>query len=306
MTSPASPNITSYFNRGPLTTAFAPPTTCLQTLSEVVYYVDGTAESTTYYGHWYGDYTGYTCLPTGTVPGTLLASPTYWDTYWYSPGLYCPTGWTTAGQLAGSWNGLDVAGSTSGAICCPSGMNFYSQNHECSQVLSAKDTITVAATGVAVLSTLTTPITIYADGIPLIWEKSDLPKTTSAATTPLSTPPLSTSPLSTQTLTAASATATNSSNNDKSGGLSKGAKIGIGIGIPVGAIAIGVAIFFYFLNRHKRHKEELRAMTYASPRGRETLSEIATKEHSELSELPRKEDRSELPLTTPNLVHELS
>lgn len=37
-----------------------------------------------------------------------------------SPGLYCPTGWTTAGELGPSWNGLQMTGSTSGAICCPS------------------------------------------------------------------------------------------------------------------------------------------------------------------------------------------
>ncbi|KAJ5807873.1 hypothetical protein N7474_009142, partial [Penicillium riverlandense] len=296
MTSSASPDITRYFNRGPLTTTFTPPTTCLQTLSEVVYYVDGTAESTTYYGHWYGDNTGYTCFPTGTVPGTLLASPTYWDTYWYSPGLCCPTGWTTAGQLAGSWDGLDVTGSTSGAICCPSGMNFYSENHECSQVLSAKDTITIAKAGVAIESILTTPITVYADGIPLIWDKSDLPSTTSASTTPLST----------QTSTAASATATNPSNNNQNGGLSEGAKIGIGIGVPVAAIAIGAAIFFYFLKRNKRAKEEPRAEVYATPRSRGTLSEIASKENSEPSELARREDRSELPSSTPTRVLELA
>ncbi|EED13339.1 hypothetical protein TSTA_058280, partial [Talaromyces stipitatus ATCC 10500] len=114
-----SPIITSYFNRGPLTTTFTPPTTCLQTLSVASFYLDTTPVSTTFYGHFFDD-TGYTCLPTGTVPGTLLASPTYWGTYWYSPGLYCPTGWTTAAPLAGLWNGLEVTGSTSGAICCPS------------------------------------------------------------------------------------------------------------------------------------------------------------------------------------------
>jgi hypothetical protein len=134
----ATPNITSYFNRGPLTTSFIPPTTCLQTLSRVVMYVGSSTISNTYYGHWFaGD---SACYPTGKMPATLLNSPTYWGTYWCmllsdrvngilrdayvcsldSPGLYCPSGWSTAGQLAGSWNGLDVTGSTSGAICCPS------------------------------------------------------------------------------------------------------------------------------------------------------------------------------------------
>jgi hypothetical protein len=134
----ASPNITSYFNRGPLTTTFTPPTTCLQTLSINSFYVGGTPTTATFYGNWFGFEAGYSCLPTGTMPGTLLASPTYWGTYWCkkasetfrkillilcfvdSPGLYCPTGWTTAGELGSSWNGIHVTGSTSGAICCPS------------------------------------------------------------------------------------------------------------------------------------------------------------------------------------------
>lgn len=76
----ATPNITSYFNRGPLTTTFPPPTTCLQTLSRVVMYVGSSATTNTYYGHWFeGD---SACYPTGTMPATLLNSPTYWGTYW--------------------------------------------------------------------------------------------------------------------------------------------------------------------------------------------------------------------------------
>ncbi|KAJ5193993.1 hypothetical protein N7491_001326 [Penicillium cf. griseofulvum] len=292
----ASPNITSYFNRGPLTTTFTPPTTCLQTLSVNSFYVGGTPTTATFYGNWFGFDAGYSCLPTGTMPGTLLASPTYWGTYWYSPGLYCPTGWTTAGELGPSWNGLHVTGSTSGAICCPSSMSFYATDHQCREVISEKATITIGMSGVVVTSTLETPITVYADGIPLIWEKSDLPKTTSASTTSLST----------QTSTAAGATGSSSSNNNRSGGLSEGAKIGIGIGIPMAAIAIGVAIFFYFLNRHKTAKEEPHAEIYDSPRGRGVLSELAAKENSQPFELGSRGDRSELPSNTQTHVHELA
>jgi hypothetical protein len=74
-------NITSYFNRGSLTTIFTPPTTCLQTLSTAVYEVNGIPQTTTYYGHWF-DGPGQTCYPTGTMPTSLLLSPTYWGTYW--------------------------------------------------------------------------------------------------------------------------------------------------------------------------------------------------------------------------------
>jgi hypothetical protein len=175
-------------------------------------------------------------------------------------------------------------------------MSFYSENHECSQVISGKDTITIATSGVVVTSTLATPITVYADGIPLIWEKSDLPETTSASRTSLST----------RTSTVASATATNSPNDNRGGGLSKGAKIGIGVGIPLAAIAIGVAIFFYFLKRHGSPKEEPSAEMYAPPRGHGSLSELATKENSGPSELANREDRPELPSDTTTHVHELA
>jgi hypothetical protein len=172
-------------------------------------------------------------------------------------------------------------------------MSFYATGHQCREVLSEKDTITIETSGVVVTSTLATPITVYADGIPLMWEKSDLPKTTSASTTPLST----------QTSTATGATGSNSPNNNRSGGLSEGAKIGIGIGIPMAAIAIGVAIFFYFLRRHKAAKEEPHAELYDSPRG---PSELATKENSEPFELGSRGDRSELPSNTLTHVHELA
>lgn len=171
-------------------------------------------------------------------------------------------------------------------------MSFYATDHQCREVLSEKATITIGMSGVVVTSTLATPITVYADGIPLIWEKSDLPKTTSSSTTPSST----------QTSTATGATG----NNNRSGGLSQGAKIGIGIGIPMAAIAIGVAIFFYFLKRHKTAKEEPHAETYDSPRGRGELSELATKENSEPFELGSRGDRSELPSNTATHVHELA
>ncbi|EED13340.1 hypothetical protein TSTA_058290 [Talaromyces stipitatus ATCC 10500] len=156
-------------------------------------------------------------------------------------------------------------------------MSFYSNYHECSQVISARDTITIATSGVVVTSTLATPITVYADGVPLIWEKSDIPETTSASITPLST----------QTSAVTSATATNSPNDNRSGGLSQRAKIGIGIGIPFAAIAIGVAIFFCFLKRHKKAKDERSAEIHISPRGHGPFLELANGKSSGPFELAR-------------------
>ncbi|PKX88758.1 uncharacterized protein P174DRAFT_397707 [Aspergillus novofumigatus IBT 16806] len=237
-------NITSYFNRGPLTTTFTPPTTCLQTLSTAVYEVNGIPQTTMYYGHWF-DGLGQTCYPTGTMPTSLLLSPTYWGTYWYSPGLYCPSGWATAGQLSGSWNGIDIISSTSGAICCPWSMSHYAGGHQCSGVLPAKETVAMAASGIIVTSVLSTPVTVYADGIPLIWEASDLPKSTSVlqrGTSSSSFGPTSTSPLA------------SSMAHSGQSGLAEGAKIGIGVGVPLGALTIGAVVFFDILRRHRKGK----------------------------------------------------
>ena len=175
-------------------------------------------------------------------------------------------------------------------------MSFYATDHQCREVISAKETVTIGVSGVVVTSTLATPITVYADGIPLIWEESDLPKTTSASTTPLST----------QTSTATGGTASSSPNKNTNGGLSEGAKIGIGIGIPVAAIAIGVAIFFHFLSRHKTAKEEPLAELYDASRDRRPLTELATKENSKPFELASRADRPELPSNTTTHVHELA
>jgi hypothetical protein len=121
-------------------------------------------------------------------------------------------------------------------------MGYYASGHQCSGVLPAKETVTLAASGIIVTSTLSTPETVYADGIPLIWDESDLPQSTSAFQTSASGP-TSTSPPA--------------SSMDRSGssGLTEGAKIGIGVGVPLGAIAIGAVVFFYILRRHRKRKK---------------------------------------------------
>ncbi|KAG2021840.1 hypothetical protein GB937_004388 [Aspergillus fischeri] len=291
-----SANITNYFNRGPLTTAFALPTPCLQTLSTAVYEVNGIPQTTMYYGHWF-DGPGQTCYPTGTMPTSLLISPTYWGTYWYSPGLYCPSGWATAGQLSGSWNGIDITSSSSGAICCPStwprmyayltrSMGYYANGHQCSGVLPAKEKVTLAASGIIITSTLSTPLTVYADGIPLIWERSDLPKSTSVFQSTTSTSS------STFFLTSTSPPASPMDHSGPSG-LTEGAKIGIGVGVPLGALAIGAGVYFYILRRHHNQR-----IDHTQPLG------IYVR-HSGLAELSSKSPRSEL-ASAATVRHELA
>jgi hypothetical protein len=124
-------------------------------------------------------------------------------------------------------------------------MGYHAGGHHCSGVLPAKETVTLAASGIIVTSTLLTPVTVYADRIPLIWDASDLPKSTSAFQTSTSSPasgPSSTSPPA------------SSMDRSRSSGLAEGAKIGIGVGVPLGALAIGAIVFFYILRRHQKRK----------------------------------------------------
>lgn len=163
-------------------------------------------------------------------------------------------------------------------------MGYYADGHQCSGVLQPRETVTLAASGIIVTSTLSTPLTVYADGIPLIWERSDLPKSTSVFQTATSSStffPTSTSPPA--------------SSMDHSGpsGLTEGAKIGVGVGVPLGALAIGAAVFFFFLRRHRKQR-----MNHTQP------SEIYVRP-SGPAELPSKSPRSEL--ASPATVrHELA
>ncbi|GIJ91774.1 hypothetical protein Asppvi_010747 [Aspergillus pseudoviridinutans] len=164
-------------------------------------------------------------------------------------------------------------------------MGYYAGGHQCSGVLAAKETVTLAASGIIVTSTLSTPLTVYADGIPLIWDESDLPKSASASQTSTSSSslgPTSTSPPA--------------SSMDQSGssGLAEGAKIGIGVGVPLGAIAIGAGVFFYFLRRHRK-----RRMNRTQP-----VSQVYVRQ-SKPAELSSSGARSEL--ESPSMVrHELA
>ncbi|KAJ5606189.1 hypothetical protein N7510_008970 [Penicillium lagena] len=177
-------------------------------------------------------------------------------------------------------------------------MSYGGSGHQCTQALSAKDTLTLSSSGVVIASALSTSVTVYADGIPILWEKSDLPKANSATATATSSTTSATSSTTSATSSTTSRSSTSlslssgeisshksgsSSGGSNGGGLSEGAKIGIGIGIPVAVIVIGAAIFFFFL-RKKRSEN-------TSPHRRPLVSELPPSEPSELTS----EGRAPLP-----------
>lgn len=157
-------------------------------------------------------------------------------------------------------------------------MSFYASGHQCSAVLPAQATITFSDSGVVTTSTLATALSVYADGIPLIWDASDLPIPTSTSSSSTVQPTSATS----SSITAPQTSATNLSGNS---GLSQGAKIGIGIGVPLAAILLGIGIFFYFLRRRQEIKQE--PLTQAG------VSELP--EYKAPSELPADRTILELP-----------
>lgn len=101
----------------PLTTVFEPPSYCTQSyLSNCqTDAVSGTLPCyVSLYPEGVCDSNGQSCYP--AVPGALD------NTYLYSPGLACPTGWTTAWQEVRTPSGEDEETT---AHCCPSCVSVF-------------------------------------------------------------------------------------------------------------------------------------------------------------------------------------
>ncbi|KAI1374871.1 hypothetical protein F4677DRAFT_159533 [Hypoxylon crocopeplum] len=166
------PATTEYFghtitNLGPLTTTFTVSPACT-TATDTVYYANASALAS-FFGQpvcstpSYGD-----CFPSGAVLDSIVrsewATPGQDAVIYFSPGLVCPSGWTTAGTLRhasaangtssmdasgvftqDAWNwssAVDAAGlpvqviqskilsaAETLALCCPSGYNADADGH---------------------------------------------------------------------------------------------------------------------------------------------------------------------------------
>ena len=102
----ASSSSTSAENRGPITTIFTPPSTCLATTTLLT--------DTYLLNHWLsGD---PNCYPSATEAESIWYSN--WGGYYYSPAV-CPSGWTTMTSLSTISAGPSLGDGTSGYLCCP-------------------------------------------------------------------------------------------------------------------------------------------------------------------------------------------
>ncbi|KAH8805101.1 hypothetical protein F5884DRAFT_440466 [Xylogone sp. PMI_703] len=273
------------FNRGPVTSVFVPPASCLSTLTKIV---------SMYFGHEDGDYYDPACFPSSTIP----ESKTQWDLFYYSP-AQCPQGWSEATTFTSSFTGhhdstLSLGADTTAVLCCPSGYSYLDYNHRCASgfadittyltfysPISGDDAWTKGPVLTDQWVQGTSTWTIFGDGIPVWYQSSDLALFRAATATKSSTTSstsTSTSPTSTSTSPATSTPTSNSSS-----GLSTGAKIGIGVGIPLAVLALGIIGFAYYMRRRRKNR--------VLP--------------TELQGLGRKEMTDAEELAQPHVVHEL-
>ncbi|KAA6412564.1 MAG: hypothetical protein FRX48_03555 [Lasallia pustulata] len=252
-------------NLGPLTNSFTPPSSCT---INVIARDTGTA--------WQGQectddnvFDAVTCWPTATVPAPV---PPFEGWGFYSPGLVCPDGYTSA--CTASFNPSQSASfqfalssSETAVGCCPTGftcLTGQSSVQTCSLSATSvtlsggichgsalQDNILIIPTTAATINSSPASIAggitylaiqetaIYAPLIQLVWQASDLTETTSTSSTSSTSTTISPSiPGPTQSPALP-------------GGLSTGVKAAIGISVSVGVIA-AIALAAFILIRRRR------------------------------------------------------
>jgi hypothetical protein len=118
MPSPITYRDNSFVNLGPLTTTFAPPASCFAATTGVQIAFSSDIEGNAFQTNCGKDAVHYgDCFPSGnaldSIRSSLWPSPTPIVMAYYSPGLYCPAGWTVAGEATKTDDGAPV---TSGAF----------------------------------------------------------------------------------------------------------------------------------------------------------------------------------------------
>jgi len=264
-TTPYSTTITgagiSLFNRGPVTSLFIPPTSCLSTLT-----YGGDA---LYFGHNGAEYFDPACYPSPSA--NLASQSSSWNLYFYSP-AQCPSGWNS--QLvtytySTSTTVLSFDNDATVVLCCPPGYtSLSSYSHSCASSVFGisvstfyyKSPSSIGAgfwTSTAPSSPFPTilggpsgtVVPIYGDGMLVVWKSTD-----AAAFT--------TGPAATASGTASGTPSTTASTNGTSATcpavchtsskLSTGAKVGLGIGIPGLVILLALAGFIIYSRRWKK------------------------------------------------------
>ncbi|KAI1320594.1 hypothetical protein F5Y16DRAFT_389754 [Xylariaceae sp. FL0255] len=171
----------------------------------------------------------------------------------YSPGWYCPEGWTTAGML----EGLDSA-----SACCPSGYSYsglqcMGKTTSQSFYLGIQSTTTSnVIIGLSVTETTVTKATVIAAPIVLlndpITSSSSSTTTTTSSSSSSSTISTSSSPSTTSSSSATPTTTTVPATPQTQ--LSTAAKAGIGVGVAIAVLIIACLLAYIFISRYRRKK----------------------------------------------------
>ncbi|CEO58936.1 hypothetical protein PMG11_03628 [Penicillium brasilianum] len=256
----------------PLTTVFTPPASCTS-----VNWVSSDCQKSTCDGVYNIVQTTDTdCYPSGWAKTAT----------WFSPGLFCPTGYTVNNTNVVT-SGLGITETQ--ARCCPSGYAFATKALEywwtpepCTKI--SKTTTVIDYTVLGVTPTTTTAVTythpiIHAYPVELRWQSTDSVDAVveSSATVMLTS----------STGTSASSTSTPSSSSASSG-LSTGAKAGIGIGVAAAAIIVIVLSLLFWFRRRRTQKASTQT------------SDDYSRDGSVFDRAPRQEP-VELPTYTPEL-----
>ncbi|TFB06535.1 hypothetical protein CCMA1212_000555 [Trichoderma ghanense] len=209
-----------------------------------------------------------------------VASPTWPFVGWgfYSPGLACPAGYTTActavyGQRPEWDTQFTLVSSETAVGCCPTGFTCGNINGNTCIATATSTAVPTAfcdgsdltdsgtetfpnvvtitqtntASGEVDVSTSTrTAMMLFAPMFQLNFQASDLPASTTASTTR----PSPTASSSQQSTTSA---ADGDRTSKSSGGLSSGARVGLGVGIGLGvAFLLALSGFVYYYRRSRR------------------------------------------------------
>ncbi|KAF2496517.1 hypothetical protein BU16DRAFT_559842 [Lophium mytilinum] len=268
-------SIISQHNRGPITTLFVPPASCVETFTLV--YPSG--EGIMQYG--YGtNYIDLACYPPASsiarelgtsvdLTSYFLGTSADWASYYYSPAI-CPYGYYEAVTFSSTIPNPDafypgstviaIGSETTAALCCPSGYSYQNFNHWCSSTITANQVVSYIVPradgprgwvpGPVSKSEYPAASYVWGNGVPIWYQHSDVAVLTAIPSTP--SPTVSSTPRPTLSSTPTPTASSKPSSSPKSG-LSTGAKVGLGVAIPLAALA-GIATVFFFFFRSRRRR----------------------------------------------------
>ncbi|KAF3398335.1 hypothetical protein F1880_005964 [Penicillium rolfsii] len=237
----------------PLTTVFTPPASCTS-----VNVVSSECPGSTCDGLYnIVQTTGPNCFPSGWATTAT----------WFSPGLFCPTGYTVNDTNVVT-SGLGITETQ--ARCCPSGYTIATElkapwwtPEPCTKI-STKVTV-LEFTVLGATPTTTTAITytnpiIHAYPIELRWQSTDsvdsgMESSATVALTSSSATSTSSSTSSTSTsISTPTSTSSSTGTASTSSGLSTGAKAGIGVGVAAAAIIVIMLSLLIWFRRRRNQK----------------------------------------------------